>query len=127
MAMRTLMSTRNEPRSAAQPSRIAAEWQLKPPYGARTILVILAVAIVMMVSSKNSEIDRMFYLMGEAAGNIVGLNESSQVVNGTKKIGESMFPIQISEVTEISRIENFDLEDLPMFTSIRMEKSPKQW
>jgi phosphonate transport system permease protein len=119
------MSARNESRTVVGSGRPAAEWQLTPPYGARTVLVILIVAIVMFVSGKNSEIDRMFYLIGEAAGNVVGLNESSQVVNGTKKIASSMFPLQISEVTEVSRIENFDPDNLPRFTRIETEEVTK--
>jgi phosphonate transport system permease protein len=83
----------------------------------------LIVAIAMVVSGKNSEINRMFYLMGEAVGNVVGLNESSQVVNGTKKIANSMFPLQISEVTEVSRIENFDPNNLPTFARIETQEA----
>lgn len=102
--------------------RPAAEWELSPPYGAKTVLAILVVLLVMLVSGKNSEIDRMFYMIGEAAGNIVGLNDDSQVVNGTNKIVESMFPLQISEVTEVARIENFDPDMIPRFTEVQTEE-----
>ncbi len=117
------MSINEKPTSALHPVRRSSEWQLTPPYGSRTVLIILVIAVVMGLSGKNSEVDRMFYLIGEAVGNVFGLNESSQVVNGTKKVAESMFPLQISEVTEISRIENFDPENLPAFASIRTEET----
>ncbi len=102
------------------PERSAMEWELTPPYGAKTVLVILAVAIVIIFSGRHTEIDRMFYLMGEAIGNVVGINQSSQVVNGAEKIVESMFPLQFSEATEVSRIENFDPENLPLFASLKI-------
>ena len=119
------MSEVNKNKTVVRPARPAAEWQLTPPYGARTVFVILVVAIVMLVSGKNSEIDHMFYLMGEAIGNVAGLNDSSQVVSGTKNIASSMFPLQISEVTEISRIENFEPDNLPRFTRIKTEEATK--
>ena len=98
--------------------RPAAEWQLSQPYGVRTVLVVIIIGIVMLVSGKNSQIDHMFYLVGEAVGNLAGANEKSQVVDGTKKIASSMFPLRISEFTEISRIENFDSDKLPRFTQV---------
>lgn len=116
------MSASNKSKPAVQDARPALQWELLPPYGARTVFAILVVAILMFVSGKNTEIDRMFYLMGEAAGNVVGLNDSSQVVNGTRKVADSMFPLQISEVTEIARIENFDPDNLPRFTSVVTEE-----
>ncbi|MDC1208363.1 phosphonate ABC transporter, permease protein PhnE [Litorivicinus sp.] len=94
------------------------EWYLPPPYGTKTVLVIIVAAALLLFSGKKTEIDNLFLLLGEAAGNVVGLNDSSQVVNGTKKVFGSMFPLQISEVTEIFRIKNFDPENLPRFTRI---------
>ena len=110
------------PGSGPGTGRPAAQWQLDPPYGARTVLAILVVFVFLVVSGRHTEIDRMFYMLGEAAGNVVGLNESSQVVKGTAQIARSMFPIRISEVTEISRIENFDPENLPPLARIETEE-----
>ena len=113
----------NEIRSpaATNSGRPSREWQLAPPYGSRTVLIILVLTVIMILSGKHSEIDRMFYLIGEAAGNVLGLNDSSQVVKGTKKIASTIYPIQISEVREISRIENFDPNDLPLFSRVETE------
>lgn len=98
--------------------RPASEWELLPPYGPRTVFVLIVIAFFMLASGKNTEIDKMFFLMGEAVVNLFGLNDDSQVVNGTRKVAESMFPIQISEVTDITRIENFDPDKLPLFTTM---------
>ncbi len=113
------MLSESKTRQDALSERPAMEWELKPPYGAKTVLVILIVAVVMILSGRHTEIDRMFYLMGEAVGNLVGMNQSSQVVNGAEKIVESMFPLQFSEMTDVARIENFDPDDLPLFASLR--------
>ncbi len=117
------MSVENEMKRAAGKERPSSAWEISPPYGTKTVLVVIVVAIFMYFSGKNSEIDRMFYLLGEAAGNVVGLNESSQVVNGTQTIANAMFPLQFSEVTEVSRIENFDPEDLPMFARVETQEA----
>jgi phosphonate transport system permease protein len=112
------MSPKNEAQQRTGSGRPVMKWELAPPYGAKTVLVILVVTVIMFVSGSHTKIDQMFYLMGEAIGNVVGLNESSQVVKGTKKIAGSMFPLNFSESTEISRIENFNPENLPLFSSL---------
>jgi phosphonate transport system permease protein len=117
------MSPETEIRQKTDSEHPAIKWELTPPYGSKTVLVILVVAIIMIVSGNHTKIDRMFYLLGEAAGNVVGLTDSSQVVSGTKKIAKSMFPLQFSETTEVSRIEDFDPEDIPLFASLKSEKT----
>jgi phosphonate transport system permease protein len=70
------------------------------------------------VSSRHVEVDKMFALIVDGAKDIAGIGPSSQVVRGIVKIFESSFPIQISESTEVSRLENFDLNKLPWFSSV---------
>lgn len=96
----------------------AAEWELNAPYGTKSVAIIFVIVVLLTLSGRHTEIDRMFYMLGEAFGNIVGLNDNSQVVNGADKVISSMFPLQLAEITEISRIENFDPNNLPLFARI---------
>ncbi len=101
--------------STGRPSR---EWDLPAPFGTKTFLVLVVIGVFLTLSGKHSEINKMFGMIGEAVGYSVGLSDSSQVVRGMGQVGASMFPPQISETTEVARIENFDPNDLPLFARI---------
>jgi phosphonate transport system permease protein len=49
-------------------SRPAPAWQLRQPYGSRTILILLACAVVMAVSFTRVELDRAVAQTGDAVG-----------------------------------------------------------
>lgn len=100
--------------------RAASDWELNAPFGAKTVAVILVFAVLLGLSGQRTEIDLMFYMIGEAVGNLVGLNDKSQVINGFGTVFTSMLPLQFSETTEISRIVNFDPTDLPFFAKIEV-------
>ena len=97
------------------------KWELSPPYGVKTVLVVIAVFIFLSFSARHSDIDKMFYMLGEAGGKILGLTDSSQVVSGTGRVIDSMFPLRISEETPVARIENFDRDNLPFFSRVEIE------
>lgn len=103
--------------TAARP----AAWKIPAPYGTRTLLSLLLVLAVCGFTGQRLEIGRMLQLTGEGLLAAVGLRDSSQVSAGMASIGRSMFPLQVSERTEISRIENFDRQQLPAFSSIELE------
>jgi phosphonate transport system permease protein len=117
------MSNPIEKREILPAGRPAREWNLPAPYGTKTLLVLIVVGVLLTVSGRHSEIDKMFGMIGEAIGYSVGVNESSQVVRGFKQVGDSMFPPRISEVTEIARIENFDPDNLPIFARIEVQET----
>jgi len=102
-------------------ARSPEKWDLAPPYGAKTVLVVIAVFMLLSVSARHSEVDRMLYLLGEAGGKVVGLSDSSQVVRGAERVVESMFPPKISEQTPVARIEGFDRDNLPLFSRVEEE------
>jgi phosphonate transport system permease protein len=102
--------------SAMQPARPGSTWRLDPPFGARTVLIVILAALLLWHTGKRVEIDRMAILTAEGVLAAVGIGEHSQVASGLAKIATSLFPIQISERTEVARIENFDPSDLPWFS-----------
>lgn len=97
-------------------------WKIPAPYGMRTVLALLLVLAVLGFTGQRVEIGRMLGLTGEGLLATVGLRETSQVSAGVESIARTMFPLQVSERTEISRIENFDREQLPLFSYIEHEQ-----
>lgn len=96
-------------------------WKIPAPYGLRTLLTLLLVLAVCGFTGQRVEIGRMLQLTGDGLMAAVGLRDSSQVSAGMASIGRNMFPLQVSERTEISRIENFDRQQLPPFAFIERE------
>jgi phosphonate transport system permease protein len=100
------------------PNRKEVAWELAPPFGIKSVLILVILSIVLTFSGKKVEVDKMLFMVSEAAVALVGLKDDSQVLDGTHKLISSMLPLQFSETREISRIENFDPEQIPRFTRI---------
>ncbi|MBT9590467.1 MAG: phosphonate ABC transporter, permease protein PhnE [Thiobacillus sp.] len=99
------------------------DWQLTPPWTAKHLLIGIALLALLALTGSRLEMPRMITEIGEAIGYSVGLTEKSPVATGLARIGHSIFPIQIAEVTEISRIENFDRNHLPLFARIEIQET----
>jgi phosphonate transport system permease protein len=99
------------------------DWQLTPPWTAKHLLMGIALLALLAFTGSRLEMPRMFTEIGEAVGYSVGLTEKSPVADGLARIGNSIFPIQIAEVTEVSRIENFDRNNLPLFSRIEVQET----
>lgn len=106
---------------AAVPLHPPSAWRIERSFGARQVAVVMVVLMLLFVTGKRVEIDRMATLTGEGLLAAVGLRESSQVSAGLVSVGQQLFPVQLSERTEVSRIEGFDREDLPWLA--RLEQS----
>ena len=83
----------------------------------------IALLALLAFTGARLEMPRMFKEIGEALGYSVGLTEKSPVADGLARIGNSLFPIRIAEVTEVSRIENFDRDKLPLFARIEVQET----
>jgi phosphonate transport system permease protein len=113
--------------SPMHPSRHPADgWVLPAPYGWRTVLVVMVVLALLVFTGKRTEMDRMLQLSGEAFLASVGLKQESQVLSGFSKLAAAMFPPQLSERTELARIERLDRNDLPAFSRIEVEERTEQ-
>jgi phosphonate transport system permease protein len=93
-----------------------ATWRLDPPYSARTVAIVLLGALLLWYTGQRVEIGRMVVMTTDGVLAAVGLKEHSQVSSGLGKIVGSLFPLQMSERTEVSRIEGFDPKRLPWFS-----------
>ena len=99
----------------------AAAWHIAPPFGARGVVGLLLALLLCFAAGQRVEMGRMFALTGEGLMAAVGLRDSAQVSSGLAGIARSMFPVQISERTEVARIEGFDRARLPFFAHIETE------
>lgn len=113
----------NEARAAGfrgrqETSRATEVWKLSPPYGYRTLLLLIAVAAILFVSAKRVEVDRTLSLTGEAVASAVGLQETSQVGRGLSRVARELFPIVVAERTDLEQIANFDLAHIPPFSYV---------
>lgn len=99
-------------------SRPASAWELPRPYGARSLAVLFLVVVLGFFAAQRVEIGRMLSLTGEGVLAAVGLRDQSQVLSGLGAIARSLFPPQISERTEVARIEGFDRHRLPWFSHV---------
>lgn len=117
-----MAQNKNYKNNSSPPYRSAREWDLRSPYGARTVLIIIIVFCFIIISGKNSEINKMAAMIAEAIGYFIGVSDSSQVVNGLGRALSGMWPLQISETTEISRIQNFNPNDIPVFSRIETQE-----
>ncbi|HUP35199.1 MAG TPA: phosphonate ABC transporter, permease protein PhnE [Candidatus Limnocylindria bacterium] len=108
---------------AALGGRTAAGWELRQPYDAKIVALVLLVVLGLGVSAQRVEGQRFLALSWEWAQSLVGLRESSQIGQGLARMGESLFPPQLGERTEVSRIESFDPGRLPWFSRIERQES----
>ena len=119
----TMASTGPDP-SAAR--RAPADWSLPSPYGARSVVVVLLVALLLWTTGQRVEIGRMLALSGEAVLAAVGLRDESQVTHGLGQLARSLFPLQLSERTEVTRIEGFDRAHLPWLARLEVVERHEQ-
>lgn len=100
-----------------------AAWRLDPPYGARTLLIVIAALMLFLYTGQRVEMGRMAALTFDGALAAVGVKEKSQVTAGLGALTDSLFPLQISYRTETSRIENFNPNDLPWLARIETQQT----
>ncbi|MDB5829100.1 MAG: phnE [Variovorax sp.] len=100
------------------PVRPASAWEIPPPFGLRGLFVLVLVLVIGFFSGQRVEMGRMVSLTGEGVLAAVGLRDRSQVLSGLETIGRSLFPPQISDRTEVARIEGFDPAHLPWLAHV---------
>lgn len=100
-----------------------SEWRLPAPFGARGVGLALLAMLILGFTGQRVEMDRMLSLTGGGVLALVGLRDESQVTRGLAHLGRSLFPPQIAERTEVSRMEGFDRDRLPWGSHLEVERS----
>ena len=99
-------------------------WIYPKALSLRGVMVFCAIITVLLVTGRSVEMGRMVQLTASAVSVTITGQGESQVAQGLAKIGTSLWPLQISETTEIGRIDLFDRTDLPWLSHI--EQRTKQ-
>jgi len=113
----TSLSSAPAPRSA---------WAYPPLVRAPTLLIVLAFLVGLLATGRDVEMGRMVRMTGEAIWAAAGGPVDSQVAKGLGRIGPSLFPLQISERQEVSRIEGFDRRHLPWLSHVEVVETSTQ-
>ncbi len=92
-------------------------WALHRTVTPLTVGILFLVAVLAAFSAKNMELDKAVSETAGAITSIFGFNES-KVVNGASNFLGKAFPLQVSTIQETNRIENFDPDNLPMFSYV---------
>ena len=101
-------------------------WIYPKALSLRGIMVFCAIITVLLVTGRSVEMGRMVQLTASAVIVTITGQGESQVAQGLAKIGTSLWPLQISETTEIGRIDQFDRTDLPWLSHIEQRTKQTQ-
>lgn len=107
--------------TSAGRGRAADEWRLRHPFRLRTLLYLLAAAVCLALSARRTEVDRAVELTLEGMAYATGLSDDAEVAAGWNNFFESAFPLALAEKREVSRIQDFDRDDLPLFSHLITE------
>lgn len=100
-------------------ARSPTSWRFPAPVRPRVLLAWLLLVAAVVVSAPSVEAGRMLRMTGEAVA-ALATGGHSQVGDGLGAIGRQLVPLQISERRDVSRIEDFDRNRLPLFAHIEV-------
>lgn len=83
----------------------------------------LAVTVLLALSAKHAEMDRLAALCAEYAAHIVGLRRDSQVARGVHRFVSTAFPLVLAEETPVTRIDGFDRAHLPLLSHLEVRET----
>jgi phosphonate transport system permease protein len=98
------------------------QWDLHRAITAKNILIALVLFIVLSISAHNTEIDIAVVKTSKALLSAFGIGES-QVLDGAVRFAGQAFPLQIAQRTEVSRVEDFDPGNLPLFAYVEVAEN----
>lgn len=93
------------------------DWQLHRVVTPRKLLILFVCFVLLSISAHNTELDKAAIETAQAVLSTLGLGES-QVLDGALRFSSKAFPIQFSARTPINRIDDFDRNNLPLFSYI---------
>jgi len=100
-----------------------ARWHFPQPYGVRSLIVLIAALALIVFTGQRVEVGRMASLFGTGVLSQVGLVDPPETGNGLGNVLGGLFPIQLADRQEVSRIENFDAGHLPPFAFLEEVRS----
>jgi len=95
------------------------QWELHHAVTPKSLIILFILFIAFSFSAHNTELDKAAVETSKAVLSIVGIGDS-QVLDGALRFTSKAFPMQISERTAISRLDDFDRNALPLFSYLEM-------
>lgn len=108
------------------PKDARLNWHLDQPFRLKHLVIAGLLLALLVVTGQRTEMDRMLAMTTEAVGNLVGLNDDSQVVRGLGKVADSMWPPVLATSEEVARIGDLDTDNLPWFSRIESTETVRQ-
>ena len=101
----------------AEQTRSWQKWEIHQAVTTKNIVIVFIAFVLLSFSAHNTELDKAAVETSKAVLSIIGVGES-QVLDGVARFVAKAFPLQISETTPINRLNDFDRDDLPLFSYI---------
>ena len=98
------------------------EWELHRSVTPKNVFILFVLFILLSFSAHNTEIDKAFVQTSKAVLSSIGIGDS-EVLDGAVRFASKAFPIQISQRTEVVRLDDFDRNNLPLFSYIEKGES----
>ncbi|WP_028672064.1 phosphonate ABC transporter, permease protein PhnE [Saccharospirillum impatiens] len=117
------MNTRPIP---VPPEGARLQWHLDQPFRLKHLVIAILIFALLILTGHRTEMDRMVIMTTQAVGNLVGLNDESQVVRGLSKVADSMWPPQLATSEDIGRMNDFNPDDLPWFARVETRETTTQ-
>ena len=92
-------------------------WELQKVITPKLVGILLVVFVLLSVSAKNTEMDIAAYETGKAVVALTGATES-RVLESAASFLRDAFPFTIESTVELERIDDFDENNLPLFTHV---------
>ena len=99
------------------------QWDLRQPYGPRSVALLLGFAVVLAVSANRMDVDRGLRMIFDGTLYWVGLRDHAEVATGVHNLTDAAFPLTVSDKTPIARIKDFDRDRLPAFSYVVAEST----
>lgn len=94
------------------------DWKYPGTISVRTLVLLAVLFVLLIFSGKNVEMDKMFEMTGEWVASIFGAKEESDIGKGINGFLMELFPPQLSDSIQVSRLQELDRENLPFFSHI---------
>ncbi|OJW69991.1 MAG: phosphonate ABC transporter, permease protein PhnE [Sphingomonadales bacterium 63-6] len=108
------------------PAPRGSAWTYPQPYGAKTVLIVIAALALLFVTGQRVEVGKMASLTGSALLARVGIVEDEAPGQGLGNVLSRLFPLQISDRQDVARIDDFAPEHLPPFAYVEQVRSTEQ-
>ena len=112
----------NQDNAPSATERTNTNWELRPPFGTRHVLLFAIAVLLVGWSGLHVQIDQLIGKSSKSLVYLAGLTDESEVAEGFGRVIDQMLPPSISQETPVERISNFDPEDLPRFSEVKVQE-----